>query len=64
MKAKKRSGTKYIPFSDADPEREIVSLCEHKNDIYVATKVGVYKIVDDKLVRLKFVIEEATIKES
>ena len=52
--AQPRKGTKY-PFGDSDPDKEIVSMIEWQGFIYVATKKGVYRIEDDKMVRLEFV---------
>lgn len=48
-----RSGTKYPTFNEEDAEREIVSMIEFQDRIYVATKVGVYCMEGDKLVRLE-----------
>ncbi len=50
----KRSGTKYPTFNEGDPERKIVSMCTFRDHVYVAAKVGVYRIENDELVRLKF----------
>lgn len=50
----KRKGMKHI-FSEADPDKQIVSMLEFEGKVYVATKKGVYRIEGDKLVRLEFV---------
>ncbi len=55
---KKRTGTKFIPFNEADPERVIVSMIEFKDKIYVATQKGVYVIENNKLKRLEFAMIE------
>lgn len=55
----KREGAKFIPFAESDDEdRKIVSMIELQGSVFVATQKGVYKIVDDKLVRLEFVEKE------
>lgn len=51
---KKRSGTKYIPFSDADPDRVVVSLCEFKENLYCATQKGIYVLKKEQFERLEF----------
>ncbi len=55
-----RKGMKYIPFMepDLDPDRIVVSMIEFQSEIYVATQKGIYKMVDEELVRLKFVPQE------
>jgi len=50
----KRKGIKF-PLAEADEDKVIVSMLEFQGVIFVATQKGIYKIVDDKLVRLKFV---------
>ena len=46
---------KLITFSEPDVDKVIVSMIEFQGVVLVATQKGVYKIVDDKLVRLEFV---------
>ena len=47
--------TYITPYGDSDPERIIVSMIEFSGFIYVATERGVYRIVNNELVRLRFV---------
>ncbi len=52
---KKRPGTKFIT---ALPDSEkCVGIIEFKNQIFVATERGVYKLIKDTLVPIKFRLE-------
>ena len=53
----RRKGIKFT-FAEADPDKAIVSMIEWQGFIYVATKKGVYRIEDNKMVRLEFVEKE------
>ena len=48
--------SKFI-FNEADPEpdRIVVSTVEHKGNLYIATQKGIYRLDDDKMVRLQIV---------
>lgn len=54
MIAKRRKGTKFV-FGKPDPDMVIVSMIEWEDKIYVATQKGIYRIENDKLVRLEIV---------
>ena len=52
----KRKGLKFaFAESDNDKDRIVVSMIEHQGRILVATQKGIYKLEDDKMVRLQFV---------
>lgn len=46
---------KPILFDEADPDKIVVSMVEHKGEIIVATKKGVYMLTGGVLVRIKFI---------
>ena len=41
-------------FNEIDEEKKVVSMIEFQGKVYVATEKGIYRIEDDKLVRLEF----------
>ena len=49
----RRSGTRYIPFNDADPDKIIVSMCVYHDSLYCATQKGVYILGDEQFERLE-----------
>ncbi len=49
-----RGGTTYVFANEADPDAEIVAMTKWHNEIYLATKKGVYRIEGNRLVGLKF----------
>ena len=53
----KRKGMKFV-FADPDDDPEVVSMFEWKGIIYVGMKKGVYRIEDDRLIRLEIVVEK------
>ncbi len=56
--AKKRTGTKF-PFAEPDDEnRKIVSMIEYQGQILVATQKGIYRLENEKMIRLDFVEKE------
>ena len=50
----RRKGIK-LAFAEPDPDMVIVSMLEFHGFVYVATQKGVYRIEDDKVVRLEMV---------
>lgn len=55
----KRSGCKYIPFMEPeDRDMEVVSMIKYNENIYVATKKGIYILKDEKFHRLDLVEKE------
>lgn len=54
MVESRRSGTK---FAFGGEGKEIVSMLNFRNTLYVATKEGVYSLRDDKFRRLELVEE-------
>ncbi len=50
-------------FGEVDSEKAIVSMCEHRGNVYVATRIGIYIINGEELVRLRFVKESDEIVE-
>lgn len=56
--ARRRSGTKFMFAEPEAEDMEIVSMTEFENQIYVATKKGVYLIKGNKLERLKMVLKD------
>ena len=51
---KRRDGIKFA-FAEPDLDMIIVSMLEFHGFVYVATQKGVYRIEDDKVVRLEIV---------
>ncbi len=47
----RRSGTKYM-YAESE-QSAIVSMCEFKDRLYLATKDGIYRLDDEKFVQLK-----------
>ncbi|KKM83802.1 hypothetical protein LCGC14_1305800 [marine sediment metagenome] len=52
----RRRDSKFA-FNEADlePDRVIVSTVEHKGNLYIATQKGIYRLEDDKMVRLQLI---------
>ncbi len=55
----KRKGVTFAKYED-DTNRKIVSMLEFRGQILVASERGVYRIKDDKIIRLEFVEKEKT----
>ncbi len=49
--------THFKSIKEFDPDQSVVSMVEFKGQIYVATSFQVWRIVDDELVPLDFVVQ-------
>ena len=51
----KRKGVKFALAEPDDEDRRIVSMIEFQGEVFLSTQKGVYKMVDDKFVRLEII---------